>query len=63
MAYGAPEQSGCIVEGAPDWVTPALIAHTLRVWQPHYAEPLTEADALAIVCNVVGLLDVLEDMP
>lgn len=47
----------------PEWVTPQLLAQTLRVWQPYYDEPLTEADALAIVCNVAGLLDALEDTP
>ena len=45
----------------PEWITPALLADTLRVWQPHYAQPLTEADALAIVMNVSGLLDALEN--
>ena len=47
---------------APDWLTPALLAETIRVWQPYYAAPLTEADARAIVEAVTGLLDVIEDV-
>ena len=47
---------------APDWPTPALLAETIRVWQPYYAAPLTEADARAIVEAVTGLLDVIEEV-
>ena len=48
-------------QGGPDWLTPELLAETLRVWQPYYDAPLTENDALAIVANVAGLLDALEE--
>jgi hypothetical protein len=45
--------------GAPSWVTPALLEHTLRVWQPYYAAPLTPEDALAIIQSVGCLIEVL----
>ncbi len=53
------------IQDAPvhDWVTHAFLAETIRVWQPYYDFPLTESDALAIVTNVAGLLDALEDTP
>ena len=44
--------------GAPRWVTPELLADTLRVWQPYYGE-LTSHDALTIIMNVGNLFDVL----
>jgi hypothetical protein len=44
--------------GAPRWVTPELLADTLRVWQPYYGR-LTSEDALGIILNVGSLLDVL----
>lgn len=45
--------------GAPNWVTPALLDHTVRVWQPYYATPLTPEDALAIIQSVGCLIEVL----
>ena len=44
--------------GAPRWVTPELLADTLRVWQPYYGN-LTSHDALSIITNVGNLFDVL----
>lgn len=44
--------------GAPRWVTPELLADTLRVWQPYYGN-LTPQDALSIIMNVGNLFDVL----
>lgn len=44
----------------PSWITPELIEDTIRVWQPYYAEPLTQQDAIAILQNVGKLFDVLE---
>ncbi len=44
--------------GAPRWVTPELLADTLRVWQPYYGN-LTPQDALSIILNVSNLFDVL----
>jgi hypothetical protein len=46
--------------GAPAWITPALIASTLDVWQPHFAKPLTTADAIDILSDVGRLMDILE---
>lgn len=45
--------------GAPAWVTPELLAHTLRVWQPYYAEHLTELDALDILLRTAALFQVV----
>jgi hypothetical protein len=45
--------------GAPAWVTPELIEHTLRVWQPFYQDQLIPEDALAIIMSVGRLVDVL----
>jgi hypothetical protein len=45
--------------GAPAWVTPALIAQTIKTWQPYYETRLTPDDALAMILNVGRLFDVL----
>lgn len=45
--------------GAPRWVTPELIAHTLRVWQPYYREQLNPEEALAIIMGVSRIVDAL----
>jgi hypothetical protein len=45
--------------GSPGWVTPELIADTIRVWQPYYRAPLTSEDALGMIMNVGQLFDVL----
>ncbi|MDZ4656593.1 MAG: hypothetical protein SH868_03340 [Bythopirellula sp.] len=45
--------------GAPRWVTPELIAHTLRVWQPYYEIQLIPEDALEIMMGVGRLVEVL----
>lgn len=44
-----------VPSGAPSWVTPELIAHTLHVWQRFADHPLTPDDALEII-NGAGLL-------
>jgi len=44
--------------GAPPWVTPELLADTVRVWQPYYGR-LTSEDALGIILNVSNLFDAL----
>lgn len=43
----------------PVWITPALIADTLRVWQPYYRQKLTERDALDILLAVGNLFDAI----
>lgn len=44
----------------PEWVTPELVAHTLRVWGPRYRKPLSVADAVEIVLNVARLYSVVQ---
>ncbi|MEM9416319.1 MAG: hypothetical protein AAGA29_12705 [Planctomycetota bacterium] len=45
---------------APDWVTDALIADTIRTWQPYYDTPLTRQDAIEMLVNVGRLFNLLE---
>ena len=45
--------------GTPAWVTPELIALTLKTWQPYYEAPLTPDDACAMILNVSELFAVL----
>lgn len=44
--------------GAPRWVTPELLADTMRVWGRFY-EDLTLHDALDIIVNTGRLYDTL----
>ncbi len=53
------DNSSVVPPGAPSWVTPELIADTLRVWQPYYPTPLTTDDAFEMIMNVGRLFDVL----
>lgn len=50
-----------IPSGAPSWVTADLIAHTLRVWQRYYVEPLKPEDALAMILGVSKLNRVISE--
>ena len=45
--------------GAPPWITPELIEHTLRVWQPFYEDQLIPEDALEIIMSVDRVSDLL----
>ena len=45
--------------GTPAWITPRLLAETIRTWQPYYERPLTPEAAVAIIRNVGRLVDVL----
>ena len=56
IGHDAP--SVAVPAGAPRWVTPELLADTLRVWQPYYGN-LTPQDGLSIILNVSNLFDVL----
>jgi hypothetical protein len=49
------------LSGLPPWITAELIGETIAVWQPKYAEPLTERDAIEILLNVAALMDALGD--
>jgi hypothetical protein len=44
------------------WITPELIAETIKVWQPHYESALTEEDATEILDNTGKLLEVLKQI-
>lgn len=43
--------------GYAEWITSALIAHTLRVWQRFYPDPLTAEDAAEILATAGRLFD------
>lgn len=47
--------------GAPTWVTPELIQHTLRVWQPFYEHPLTAQDALGMILSIGRIVEPLTE--
>jgi len=49
--------------GTPAWITPELVALTIRVWQPFYDSPLTVADAVTMLGNVSRLFGVLSREP
>jgi hypothetical protein len=49
---GRDGAESAIPSGTPAWVTPALVARTIEVWQPHYPEPLTVEDAVEMVMAV-----------
>jgi len=48
---------------APSWVTAELIGHTIRVWQPYYADPLTSEEAIAIILSIGRLFEVFSGEP
>ncbi len=45
--------------GLPAWITPELIAETIRVWQPYHAQPLSEREAVEMLLAAANLLDCL----
>lgn len=49
------------LQGIPSWITPELIADTVRVWQPYYTEPLTAKDAVGILMGVGNLFHALPE--
>lgn len=55
----SPDKIDTAHPGCPAWITPALIAETIRVWQPYYSEPLTTEDAVAMLQTVGRLLETL----
>jgi hypothetical protein len=48
-----------VPSGAPSWVSPELITHTIRVWQPYYERLLTSEDALEILMSTGRLVEFL----
>ena len=44
-----------VLQGIPSWITPELIADTIRTWQRYYTEPLTASDAVGILVGVGNL--------
>ncbi len=46
-----------VPSGAPSWVTPELIAHTIRVWQRFSEQPMTPDDALEIINGAGRLIE------
>lgn len=44
----------------PSWITPALLALTVRVWSKRYGRPIDDAEALDILIRVGRLMDVLK---
>jgi hypothetical protein len=55
----APEAWVAVPSGTPAWITAELLAMTIRMWQPYYAERLSPQDAVTIVQNVGRLFGVL----
>lgn len=54
---------GIVPPGIPDWITPRLIAETIRVWQPYYRDVLTPEDAVTMIRNVGRLYLALSSEP
>jgi hypothetical protein len=54
-----PEARVAIPSGTPAWITAELLAMTIRVWQPYYAERLSPQDAVTIVQSVGRLFGIL----
>lgn len=55
-----PGSSGiALPAGTPGWVTPELVALTLRVWQPKYPLPLSVDDAIAMLIDTGRLVSLL----
>lgn len=59
-AASTPPSVVAVPPGAPAWITPELIADTLKVWQPFYANQLTSADALQILLTTAHLFETLD---
>lgn len=53
-----PHDGIVVPEGAPDWITPALIRETLATWQPFYRDSMPVDDAVKILTNVGRLFEV-----
>jgi hypothetical protein len=56
--FGKPDATST---PAPPRITPELIEHTLRVWQPHSRRELSREDAVEIISNATGFFKVLSE--
>jgi hypothetical protein len=45
---------------APAWITPELIALTIKTWQPRYTDQITREQAIGMLVNFGALIDVME---
>lgn len=45
--------------GTPDWITAELIAKTISVWQPYYADVLSPEEAVTMIQSVGRLYQAL----
>jgi hypothetical protein len=70
MIYGSDSFARELVEhwqlcnpppGTPTWITPELVLHTIRVWQPYYADVVTPDEAITMVLNVGRMFSVLRE--
>lgn len=61
----APENApaSTVPPGTPEWITPHLIAETIRVWQPYYRDVLTPEEAVTMIRNVGLLYQALSSEP
>ena len=57
MIHDPRSWSDCSQEALPPWITADLIRETLRVWQPHYGNRLTEREAIEILLDVGRLFE------
>lgn len=48
-----------LMPNLPKWITPALIEHTLKVWQKYAPQPLSVEDACTMLLSVGRLFAVL----
>jgi hypothetical protein len=58
MHQSRPDESSTIA--APAWVTPSLLALTVRVWSKRCGRPIDHAEAMDILLRVGRLMDVLK---
>ena len=52
-------QSVRVPAGAPEWVTPELIEHTRKIWQPFYDHQLIPDQIVEIIMGVGRMFEVL----
>lgn len=55
----SPDGGLAVPEGAPRWITPALIRETITAWQPLYRDSITVDEAVMILTRVGQLFEVL----